>query len=62
MKYATTGTKTALLMLAMLGIMSNTAIITSIPQFEDLFSDVKKINLLAKLMITLPSLMIDNMP
>ena len=58
MKYATTGTKTALLMLAMLGIMSNTAIITSIPQFEDLFSDVKKINLLAKLMITLPSLMI----
>ncbi len=58
MKYATAGTKTALLMLAMLGIMSNTAIITSIPKFEDVFSDIENIDLLARLMITLPSLMI----
>jgi MFS family permease len=58
MNQVTIKTKIALLMLAMLGIMSNTAIITSIPQFENIFSDVNKIDLLARLMITLPSLII----
>ena len=58
MKYVSAKTKAALLMLAMLGVMSNTAIITSIPQFKDIFLNVEHIDLLAKLMITLPSLVI----
>ncbi|MBN2768701.1 MAG: MFS transporter [Campylobacterales bacterium] len=58
MKYVSKKTKIALLMLPMLGVMSNTAIITSIPQFKDIFLDVENIDLLAKLMITFPSLVI----
>lgn len=58
MKTVPQKTKIALLLLAMLGMMSNAAIITSITHFEYIFTDIKHIELLARLMVTLPSLVI----
>lgn len=51
-------TKTTLLLLAMTTIMSNVAIITTLPHLKDYFLDEKNIEFLSRLMITLPSLSI----
>jgi len=51
-------TKTTLLLLAMTTIMSNVAIITTLPRLKDYFLDEENIEFLSRLMITLPSLSI----
>jgi MFS family permease len=51
-------TKLTLLLLAITTMMSNVAIVTVIPHFKDIFHDEANIELLARLMITIPSLMI----
>lgn len=51
-------TKITLLLLSMLTVMSNVAIITSLPHLRDHFLDVESIDFLSRLMITLPSLSI----
>ena len=51
-------TKVTLLLLSMVTVMSNVAIITSLPQLKEHFPDVKEIELYSRLMITLPSLSI----
>lgn len=51
-------TKVTLLLLSMVTMMSNVAIITSLPHLKDHFPDVKNIEFLSRLMITLPSLSI----
>ncbi|MEJ2373401.1 MAG: MFS transporter, partial [Sulfurimonas sp.] len=50
--------KITLLLLSIATMMSNVAIITSLPHFKTIFSDVKDIELYSRLMITLPSLAI----
>lgn len=51
-------TKLTLLLIAMTTVMSNVAIITTIPHLKDYFTEVVNIELLSRLMITLPSLSI----
>jgi len=51
-------TKVTLLLLAMTTIMSNVAIITTLPRLKDYFLNVENIEFLSRLMITLPSLSI----
>ena len=51
-------TKLTLLLIAMTTMMSNVAIITALPHLKDSFSHVENIELLSRLMITLPSLSI----
>lgn len=51
-------TKITLLLLAMTTIMSNVAIITTLPHLKDYFLDEENIEFLSRLMITLPSLSI----
>ena len=51
-------TKYTLLLLSMVTVMSNVAIITSLPQLKSHFPDVKDMELYSRLMITLPSLSI----
>jgi MFS family permease len=51
-------TKVTLLSLAMLGVMSNAAIVTSLPHLGEHFEHIHNIELLSRLMITLPSLVI----
>jgi len=51
-------TKLTLLLLSMLTIMSNIAIVTMLPHLNTVFKDVPNIELLSRLMITLPSLAI----
>lgn len=51
-------TKVTLLLLSMMTMMSNVAIITSLPHLGDHFPDEENIELLSRLMITLPSLSI----
>lgn len=51
-------TKISLLLLAMTTMMSNVAIITTLPRLKDYFVDVENIEFLSRLMITLPSLSI----
>ncbi|MCJ7764370.1 MAG: MFS transporter, partial [Thiovulaceae bacterium] len=51
-------TKVTLLLLSMVTMMSNVAIVTSLPHLKDHFPDVKEIEFLSRLMITLPSLSI----
>jgi MFS family permease len=51
-------TKITLLLIAMLGVMSNTAIVTSLPHLGEHFKNTPHIELLSRLMITLPSLVI----
>jgi MFS family permease len=58
MKKVETSTKITLLLIAMLGVMSNTAIVTSLPHLGEHFKNVSNIELLSRLMITLPSLII----
>ena len=54
----TPATKYTLLLLSMMTMMSNVAIITSLPHLKDHFPDESAIELYARLMITLPSLSI----
>ena len=58
MKTITTQTKLTLLILSMITMLSNVAIITMIPHLSTIFKDVENIELLSRLMITLPSLSI----
>ena len=51
-------TKITLLLLSMVTVMSNVAIITSLPHLKNYFPDVKEMELYSRLMITLPSLSI----
>ncbi len=51
-------TKITLLLLSMVTVMSNVAIITSLPHLKDHFPDVGEMELYSRLMITLPSLSI----
>jgi len=51
-------TKFTLLLLSMVTVMSNVAIITSLPQLKNQFPDVAEMELYSRLMITLPSLSI----
>ena len=51
-------TKVTLLILSMVTMMSNVAIVTSLPHLKDHFPDVKEIEFYSRLMITLPSLSI----
>jgi len=51
-------TKFTLLLIAMTTMMSNVAIITALPHLQESFSHVDNIELLSRLMITLPSLSI----
>ncbi len=51
-------TKITLLLLSMMTMMSNVAIITSLPHFKEHFPDHAHIEFLSRLMITLPSLSI----
>jgi MFS family permease len=51
-------TKTTLLLLSMMTMMSNVAIITSLPHLKDHFPHVDAIEFYSRLMITLPSLSI----
>ena len=53
-----TGTKATLLAISTLTVMSNAAIITSLPHLGQHFSGVANIEFLSRLMITLPSLAI----
>jgi MFS family permease len=51
-------TKITPLLISLTTMMSNVAIITVIPHLEEIFNDVGNIELLSRLMITLPSLVI----
>ncbi len=51
-------TKLTLLFIAMTTMMSNVAVITTLPHLKDYFLDEKNIEFLSRLMITLPSLSI----
>ncbi len=51
-------TKVTLLLLSMVTMMSNVAIVTSLPHLKEHFPGVKEIEFLSRLMITLPSLSI----
>lgn len=51
-------TKITLLLLSMVTVMSNVAIITSLPHLKDHFPNVEDMELYSRLMITLPSLSI----
>lgn len=53
-----TATKLTLLLLSMLTMMSNVAVVTVIPHLSTIFKDVENIDLLSRLIITLPSLSI----
>lgn len=53
-----TNTKLTLLLLSMLTMMSNVAIITMIPHLSTIFPEVDHIELLSRMMVTLPSLSI----
>lgn len=50
-------TKITLLLLALMTMMSNVAIITALPHFREVFND-KNIELLSRLMLTMPSIVI----
>lgn len=58
MSHITKSTKATLLAISTLTIMSNAAIITSLPHLGEHFKDIANIELLARLMITIPSLAI----
>lgn len=58
MKKVEKSTTITLLLIAMLGVMSNTAIVTSLPHLGEHFKNTPHIELLSRLMITLPSLII----
>ena len=51
-------TKITLLLIAMTTVMSNVAIITTLPQLKNYFTEFDNIEFLARLMLTLPSLSI----
>jgi MFS family permease len=51
-------TKFTLLLMSMMTMMSNVAIVTSLPRLSTVFSSVENIEFLSRLMITLPSLAI----
>ena len=51
-------TRITLLLLSMMTVMSNVAIITSLPHLADHFPGVEHVELLSRLMITFPSLSI----
>jgi len=57
-KTVKTTTKVTLLLLSMLTMMSNVAIVTMLPHLNSVFKNVPNIELLSRLMITLPSLAI----
>jgi len=54
----TSSTKFTLLLLSMMTMMSNVAIVTSLPHLSNHFPNVDQIDFLSRLMITLPSLAI----
>jgi len=58
LKIVKTQTKVTLLLLSMLTMMSNVAIVTMLPHLSTIFKNVENIELLSRLMITLPSLAI----
>lgn len=58
MKIVKTQTKVTLLLLSMLTMMSNVAIVTMLPHLSTIFKNIENIELLSRLMITLPSLAI----
>jgi len=58
LKNIKTSTKITLLLLSMLTMMSNVAIVTMLPHLSTIFTHVPNIELLSRLMITLPSLAI----
>jgi len=51
--------QTALLMIATLGIMSGITIVSSLPLISQTFSHIPNIEFLSKLMLTIPSIIID---
>lgn len=51
-------TKITLLLLSMTTMMSNVAIVTSLPHMKDYFPDIVQIEFLSRMMLTLPSLAI----
>ncbi|MDO8453974.1 MAG: MFS transporter [Sulfurimonas sp.] len=51
-------TKFTLLLMSMMTMMSNVAIVTTLPHLSSVFKDVENIEFLSRLMITLPSLAI----
>ncbi|MFT7824521.1 MAG: MFS transporter [Sulfurimonas sp.] len=53
-----TRTKVTLLLLSMMTMMSNVAIVTSLPHLKDHFPDIDQIEFLSRMMLTLPSLAI----
>jgi len=58
LKIVKTPTKITLLLLSMLTMMSNVAIISMLPHLSTIFKDIENIELLSRMMITLPSLAI----
>lgn len=58
MPYISKLTKFTVLLIALTTMMSNIAIVTTLPHLKEVFSDTKNIELLSRLMITLPSFMI----
>lgn len=58
MQHIHIGTKITLLLVAMMTVMSNAAIVTSLPHLGEHFEHISNIELLSRLMITLPSLAI----
>lgn len=58
MKIIKSSTKLTLLLLSMLTMMSNVAIVTMLPHLSSIFENTPNIELLSRLMITLPSLAI----
>ncbi|MBL0686371.1 MAG: MFS transporter [Sulfurospirillum sp.] len=58
MKTINKKTKVTLLLLSTITVLSNVAIVTMIPNLSTIFKDIENIELLSRLMITLPSLSI----
>jgi MFS family permease len=58
MKQISFSTKLTLLLLSMMTMMSNVAIVTMLPHLSSIFKEIPNIELLSRLMITLPSLSI----
>ena len=56
MKIISNSTKITLLLISMTTMMSNVAIITALPHLKDYFTNEQNIELLARLMVTIPSL------
>ena len=58
MKMIPLSTKITLLLISMMTMMSNVAVVTILPHLSEIYSDVPHIEILSRMMITLPSLAI----